>query len=42
VEALITPSGGQAEATGADGTHYLLDLPAGSDVRQIRDEAVGG
>jgi hypothetical protein len=32
VEAVISPEGGKLEATGADGTHYLLDLPAGSVV----------
>jgi len=32
VEAVISPDGGKLEATGADGTHYLLDLPAGSVV----------
>jgi hypothetical protein len=30
VEATISPEGGKLEALGADGTHYLLDLPAGS------------
>ncbi len=30
VEAVISPEGGKLEATGADGTHYVLDLPAGS------------
>ncbi|MFT3893121.1 MAG: hypothetical protein QM730_15940 [Anaerolineales bacterium] len=32
VEAIISSDGGKLEATGADGTYYLLDLPASSVV----------
>jgi hypothetical protein len=32
MEATIPPSGGKLAAVGADGTHYILDLPAGSVV----------
>jgi len=32
VEAVISPDGGKLEAIGGDGTHYFLDLPAGSVV----------
>lgn len=36
VEAVISPNGGKLESSGADGTHYILNLPAGSVVVDTR------